>query len=97
MKKKKLKTWVKVLIHIILLSIIIYLGLFIYKKFDMDNQKDNKKQKVTTKSTEAKKESNELSMVMVGDCLIHRFIYNDASNGDGTYSFDSIKKEMNKD
>ena len=94
MKKKKLKTWVKVLIHIILLSAIIYLGLFIYGRLDTDNKNDNKKQKVTTKSTETKKESNMLSMVMVGDCLIHRFIYNDASNGDGTYSFDSMFDEV---
>lgn len=92
--KSKLKTQVKFLIHIILLSIIIFLGFFIYVKLDTDNKNYNKKQKVTTKSTKSNKESNMLSMVMVGDCLIHRFIYNDASNGDGTYSFDSMFDEV---
>ena len=51
--KRKLKTQIKFLIHIILLSIIIFLGLFIYGKLDTDNKNDNKKQKVTTKSTES--------------------------------------------
>ena len=41
-----------------------------------------------------KEETNELSMVMVGDCLIHRFVYTDASNGDGTYSFDKMFTEV---
>ena len=54
--KRKLKTQVKFLIHIILLSIIIFLGLFIYGKLDTDNKNYNKKQKVTTKITESNKE-----------------------------------------
>ena len=92
--KRKLKKWVKVLIYIILLSIIIFLGFFIYEKNDITNKKTNKKQKVTKKSTESNKESNRLSMVMVGDCLIHRFVYTDALNSDGTYSFDSMFDEV---
>ena len=92
--KRKLKKWVKVLIYIILLSIIILLGLFINEKYDITNKKTNKKQKVTKKSTESNKESNRLSMVMVGDCLIHRFVYTDALNSDGTYSFDSMFDEV---
>lgn len=92
--KRKLKKWVKVLIYIILLSIIIFLGFFIYEKNDITNKKTNKKQKVTKKSTESNKESNRLSMVMVGDCLIHRFVYTNALNSDGTYSFDSMFDEV---
>lgn len=31
---------------------------------------------------------------MIGDCLIHRFVYSDASNGDGTYSFSKMFTEV---
>ena len=31
---------------------------------------------------------------MVGDCLIHRFVYTDALNEDGTYSFDKMFTEV---
>lgn len=46
------------------------------------------------KKTTVKKESNEISMVIAGDCLIHRFVYTDASNNDGTYSFSKMFTEI---
>ena len=33
-------------------------------------------------------------MVLVGDCLIHRYVYTDASNNDGTYSFSKMFTEV---
>jgi len=46
--------------------------------------------KLTTKKAETK----ELSMVMVGDCLIHRFVYSDALESDGSYNFDKMFTEV---
>lgn len=91
MKKKKLKKWVKVLLFLL---IVLSIGLFVYKFYPQENN-DNKKESTAKKiPTTKKEESNEISMVMVGDCLIHRFVYNDAANGDGTYSFDKMFTEV---
>ena len=91
-KKKKLKKWVKVALFIIVISII---GLIIYKfypqeKFSSKQIKNKKNITTTTK----KAETNELSMVMVGDCLIHRFVYTDALESDGNYHFDKMFTEV---
>lgn len=91
-RKKKLKTWVKILLLIIL---IVCFAIFINKYLIKDNNRIKKETTSTTKkvTTTTKKESNELSLVAVGDCLIHRFVYTDAYNGDGTYSFDKMFTE----
>ena len=87
-KKRKLKAWVKVALVLIILGIV---GLFIFNNYPQDKPK----KKITiTPATTTKAPSNELSMVMVGDCLIHRFVYTDAANGDGTYSFDKMFTEV---
>lgn len=92
-RKKKLKTWVKILLLIIL---IVCFAIFIKKYLIKDSNKIKKETTSTTKkvTTTTKKESNELSLVAVGDCLIHRFVYTDAYNGDGTYSFDKMFTEV---
>ena len=92
-RKKKLKTWVKILLLIIL---IVCFAIFINKYLIKDSNKIKKETTSTTKkvTTTTKKESNELSLVAVGDCLIHRFVYTDAYNGDGTYSFDKMFTEV---
>lgn len=83
-KKRKLKTWVKVVSFLIVVMILI---LFIYKNYPI--KKKTKKEKAIITTT-VKPPSNELSVVMTGDCLIHKTIYNDALNEDGTYSFDKM-------
>ena len=92
-RKKKLKTWVKILLLIIL---IVCFAIFINKYLIKDNNRIKKETTSTTKkvTTTTKKESNELSLVAVGDCLIHRFVYTDAYNGDGTYFFDKMFTEV---
>ncbi len=94
-RKRKLKKWVKILLILILLSVfIIVLTSYIkdYRKNSSDRSNSKKKPVVTT--TIKKPDSNELSVVMVGDCLIHRFVYTDALNSDGTYSFDKMFTEV---
>ena len=94
-RKRKLKKWVKILLILILLSVfIIVLTSYIkdYRKNSSDRSNSKKKPVVTT--TTKKPDSNELSVVMVGDCLIHRFVYTDALNSDGTYSFDKMFTEV---
>ena len=83
----------KRVVKIILLLIIIIFLFYVY----FSCRKLNKNLKIiTTKTTITKKEvSNELSLVMVGDCLIHRFVYSDAKNNDDTYNFDKIFTEVN--
>ncbi len=92
-KKRKLKKWVKILLILILLSVFIIV-LTSYIKDYRKNSKDNSKKKPVVTTTTKKPDSNELSVVMVGDCLIHRFVYTDALNSDGTYSFDKMFTEV---
>lgn len=92
-KKRKLKTWVKIVLILIfiILSIIIANNLL---KEKPKNKRITKKEKITTTKKIEEKQTNELSMVMVGDCLIHRFVYTDALNSDGTYYFDKMFTEV---
>ncbi len=95
MKKRKLKKWVKIFLILILVSAFITLLISYkkdYKKNLSDDNSNSKKNDVVT--TTKKPDSNELSVVMVGDCLIHRFIYSDALNSDGTYFFDKMFTEV---
>lgn len=89
-KKKRLKTWIKV---VLALFVLIGGGLFIYNSGNT-TLKTKPKKIIKNNTTTTKAPSNELSMVMVGDCLIHRFVYTDAANGDGTYSFDKMFTEV---
>lgn len=93
---KRLKKKFRIILYVILFILI---GVLIYKTFNFRKEKEvDKDKKITTKNevitTTTKKESEELSMVMVGDCLIHKFVYTDASNGDGTYSFSKMFTEV---
>ena len=91
-KKRKLKKWVKVVLLLLILSC---LGITIYKFYPQEKETSRKKdlKKVITTATK-KEESNELSLLMVGDCLIHRFVYTDALESDGLYHFDKIFTEV---
>ena len=93
-KKRRLKKWVKFVI-LLLILVIIYLFANLFLRVmnkDKTTYKHDSKVKTTIKTT--KEEKNEFSMVMVGDCLIHRFVYEDASLGNNTYSFDKMFTEV---
>ena len=93
-KKRRNKKWVKFVI-LLLILVIIYLFANLFLRVmnkDKTTYKHDSRVKTTTKTT--KEEKNEFSMVMVGDCLIHRFVYEDASLGNNTYSFDKMFTEV---
>lgn len=89
-KRRKLKTWVKIVLAIIIICIII----LIFKGFRTNktnnNKNDSNKKVLIKKNIIQKEESNELSMVMTGDCLLHKPVYSAALQKDGTYSFKSM-------
>ena len=95
-KKRRLKKWVKVTIGILFIFLIVSAIYILYTK-SLKNKTDKKEEKTKTISTvitKGSEDSNKLSMVMVGDCLIHRFVYTDAKNSDGSYSFSKMFTEV---
>lgn len=88
-KKKKLKLWVKIVVVIMFFSLVV----FLLRENNYKQEENNTKEKNIVTTTK-KEEKNELSFVAVGDCLIHRFVYTDAKNEDGTYSFSKMFKEV---
>ena len=93
---KRLKKKVKIGLYILISLLIVILGVLFYELGNTNQNviPEDKKETTTITTTTKKKESNKLSMVAVGDCLIHRFVYTDASNGDGTYSFSKMFTEV---
>ena len=95
MKKKKLKTWIKLSIFILILLA----GALVLTNLNNNSNNNIAKLSTTvnttmTTTTTKKKDSNRLSMVLAGDCLVHRFVYTDAKNPDGTYSFSKMFTEI---
>lgn len=90
--KKKIKIGLFALIIILVIMIIL-----LFFKLDKSKEKVKKEKKdaiITKVMTTQKPVSNKLSMVLAGDCLIHRFVYTDALNQDGTYSFSKMFTEI---
>lgn len=90
-KRRKIK-WIRVIITFILfISIILILGMNINKYFNKhENNKDTSlnKEVVNEVIEEVKEEKYSISLVMVGDALIHDKIYNEAKKlGNGSYDF----------
>ena len=110
MKKKKLKLKYKSvikLIFIVLIFGIIFVSYNMIFSKNNNNSKDNieDNEKVVEKKEEKIEkepvvEETELSLVMVGDCLIHGAIYLDARDAKGNYNFykmiDKIKPVIQK-
>ena len=90
--KRRKANWFRVIIVFILfISIILILGINIYKYFNKDEENiDNtlNRDVINEEIEEVKEEKYSLSLVMVGDALIHDKIYNDAKKlGNGSYDF----------
>ena len=97
-KKRKIRLKKKVVIILLIISLIfITINLLINK-----NQIQNKPEPITKKEpVQEKLKQTSLSLVMVGDALIHDKIYNEAKKlGNGTYDFkpmlESIKPLIQK-
>lgn len=95
-KKRRLKKWVKVTIVFFFIFLIVSASYILYTKYlkDKTDKKEEKTKTLSTVITKEAEDSNKLSMVMVGDCLIHRFVYTDAKNNDGSYSFSKMFTEV---
>lgn len=90
-RKRKLKSWVVILVVIILLGITSFVGYKAYNKY-LKNNNNDKPNTVTPSPTEIEKHY-EASVIAVGDNLIHGSVYRDANrhaggNGYGTDKFD---------
>ncbi len=75
-KKVKLKRGPKIILSLIILLIVICLGLNIKNNFSKEKEEEPKEQE----------KDNKISLVMVGDALIHSSVYDDAYE-DGKYNF----------
>jgi len=104
MKKKKIRyrnLFIITVILVIALFSFFYNGNNKVEKNDINDIQDNKKIKEENKEPEEDViEESDLSLIMVGDCLIHGSIYNDARDSKGNYNFykmiDLIKPEISK-
>ena len=93
--KRRKANWFRVIIVFILfISIILILGINIYKYFNKDEENiDNtlNRDVINEEIEEVKEEKYSLSLVMVGDALIHDKIYNEAKKlGNGSYDFEPM-------
>lgn len=85
MKRKRKKIKNKIIIFLFIL-IFLSLGYFMYSKYFKEVELDNKEKEEEVIIEEEKPIVNTLSMIMVGDALIHDRLYNDAYKN-GVYDF----------
>lgn len=92
-KKRRIKK--SVIIIFLVLVLLIVLGVFGYKKY-ADNKKKKEERTKKVEPTEVEKQPKEysLSMVMVGDALIHYGLYADAKTSKGGYDFKPMLSNM---
>ena len=94
MKKRKIKKSVYVLILIfIILTVFGVILLQNQSKDDDNDSKNNINNKVDEVVEELPKEKR-MSLIAVGDVLIHESVYKDALNSDGTYDFHKMFTEV---
>lgn len=93
MKKRKLKKSVYI---IFLIFILLIIGIVIILQNQSKNNVDKSKNTVNTNIDEVIEEPKEkrLSIITVGDVLIHESVYKDALNNDGTYNFHKMFTEV---
>ena len=87
-KKRKLKKLpIFILILIILLVVVGILFILKHTKYVTNDKKVENKQEIVA---ETKDETKKMSLVAVGDCLIHGAVYMDAKTGTDTYDFSDM-------
>ena len=88
-KRRRIK-WLRVILAFVLfISILFVFGIGIYKYFNKNNEKEKTNNEVFNEQREEEKqEGYSISLVMVGDALIHDKIYNEAKElGNGEFDF----------
>ncbi len=83
-KKRKLKKSIKIIIILLLIGLVGGIGTYSYISFYKAPNKPVKEEK---KPEKPKEENYNLSLIMVGDALIHNSVYNDAKTTNGGYDF----------
>lgn len=87
-KKRKLKKLpIFILLLIILLVVVGILFILKHTKYVTNDKKVENKQEIVA---ETKDETKKMSLVAVGDCLIHGAVYMDAKTGTDTYDFSDM-------
>ncbi len=99
MQRAKLNIFVKIAIWLLIIIVVCLLGLAVYKitKENMTTEKEIKeesqediKDKKLEEDELKKPVEKKMSIVMVGDALIHGAVYMDAQTGKNTYDFTSM-------
>lgn len=98
-KKRRLKKKPIIILFSFVLLIIV---LFVFINHDNTNininnsdiDKNNKKEEKLDKKEEVIDTKKNLSLVMVGDVLIHEAVFKDALNSDGSYDFSSMFEDV---
>lgn len=91
-KKRKLKNKYKFLANIFILLVLIFIVSKVYVQTFYEEKENSKEALFQEEIKEEKIKEHSLSMIMVGDALIHRSIYVEAKQADGTYDFRKIFK-----
>ena len=89
MRKLKLKNIFLLLFFVILIIVCIFL---VFNKKPKQNEKKEIEQDVINTNIESKEKR--ISIIAVGDILIHESVYKDALNSDGTYDFHKMFTEV---
>ena len=87
----------KIFLYLFLIGVIILSILFIIVMIQDYKEKNTSKKNIQItelKNEEKEEEEKRLSLVMVGDSLIHEAVYNRAKQSDGTYDFTSMFTEV---
>lgn len=81
--------------YILFLILLIFIALFCYfYKFENNNKSEKKEVENKIEKEEVKDAKKSMSIVMVGDAVIHNGVYLDASIGNGQYDFKSMFEYM---
>lgn len=92
MKKRRIKKIWVVIFSIIFFLIVVAIGL---NFIDNDSKKvNNKKTTEKVKTMEKKETKKSMSLVAVGDCLIHGAIYYEARTGSNSYDFSNMISDV---
>lgn len=86
--KRRVKKWPLIVVIILILLLIAYLVFILFK--DPDKQKSNDQKSIKTSEKKKVQKEKKMSLVAVGDCLIHGAVYMDARAGANSYDFSGM-------
>lgn len=90
MKSKKRKIKKLPIFILILIILLVVVGILFVLKYTKNSDDDINVKSKKEKTVEIKDETKKMSLVAVGDCLIHGAVYIDARTGANTYDFSDM-------